>query len=133
MQGARAVQASIIEKFRNADIGISIVWIKKLAGDSVQTASKASKIFSDHRVSQFYDHDQIVGKEVANRLGWNGQVAWDIYLFYQSGAEWNETPPQPIHWMHQLKDKWANKAHFCTGDDLVNELYKAMTILFDRA
>lgn len=133
MQGARAVQESIINKFPNANICISIVWIKKLSGDSEQTAQKAAAIFTDHRVVHFYDSNQRSGKAVANRLGWSGNVAWDIYLFYKSGIEWATTPPKPIYWMHQLKDSWADKAHFRTGDGLANELLNAMTKLLDGA
>jgi hypothetical protein len=133
VQGARAVQASIINKFPNADICISIVWIKKLSGDSEQTAKKAAAMFKDHRVAHFYDSNKRSGKAIANHLGWNGQVAWDIYLSYESGAEWTDAPPRPINWMHQLKDSWADKTHFRTGDGLVNEILNATTKLLGGA
>ena len=132
MQGARAVQTSIINKFPAADICISIVWIKKLSGDSEQTAQTAAAMFKDHRVAHFYDSNKRSGKAIASRLGWTGHVAWDIYLFYEAGVEWANTAPQPAYWMHQLKDSWADKTHFHTGDDLVNELHKAMTMLKDE-
>jgi hypothetical protein len=131
VQGARAVQESIIDKFPNADICISIVWLKKLSDDSEQTAQKATAMFKDHRVAQFYDSKKSSGKVIANLLGWTGQVAWDIYLFYEAGVEWVNTTPQPAYWMHQLKDSWADKTHFRTGDDLVNELLNAMTKLLN--
>jgi hypothetical protein len=127
------VQKSIIKTFPDADIGINIIWIKKLPGDSEQTAKKTAEMFTDNRVSHFYDKDQIVGKEIAKSIGWDGHTAWDIYLFYNSGDEWTEAPPRPIHWMHQLKDNWADKAHFRTGDDLVNALFNTMTTLLNRA
>ena len=77
----------------------------------------------------FYDQDQIVGKEIAKRIGWDGHVAWDIYLFYAPYATWNNGPPEPKSWMHQLKDSWAHKAHFRTGGDLIKALSNAMTAL----
>ena len=125
------MQASIINKFPDADICISIVWIKKLSGDSEQTAKKAAELFTDDRVHHFYDPIKSSGKAIANRLGWNGQVAWDIYLFYEAGAEWANTAPQPAYWMHQLKDSWADQTHFRTGDGLVRELLNAVTKLLD--
>jgi hypothetical protein len=131
VQGARAVQASIINKFPDADICISIVWIKKLSGDSEQIAKTAAAMFKDHRVAHFYDSKKSSGKAIANRLGWTGQVAWDIYLFYEAGVGWANTAPKPACWMHQLKDSWAHKEHFRTGDGLVNELLNAMTKLLD--
>ena len=118
---------SIINKFPDADICISIVWIKKLTGDSEQTAQKAAAKIKDHRAVHFYDSKQRSGKAIANQLGWSGQVAWDIYLFYEAGLEWANNAPQPVYWMHQLKDRWADKAHYRTGEDLVNELFHAMT------
>ena len=127
------MQASIINKFPEADIGISIVWIKKLSGDSALTAQKKAAMFTDPRVAQFYDPKQSSGKTIANGLGWTGKVAWDIYLFYKSGAEWTAAPPQPISWMHQLKDSWADSDHFQTADDLSKELLNAMTKLKDGA
>lgn len=123
------MQASIINKFPNADICISIVWIKKLSGDSEQTAKKTAAMFKDPRVVHFYDPKQSSGKTIANCLGWTGNVAWDIYLFYKSGDGWVDIPPLPIYWMHQLKDSWADKEHFHTGDGLAKELLNAMTKL----
>ena len=54
------------------------------------------------------------------------EVAWDIYLFYEAGVEWVKTPPQPAYWMHQLTDSWADREHYHTGDNLVDEHFMAM-------
>jgi hypothetical protein len=85
---------------------------------------------NDKRFQHYYDPNQIIGKEIADRIGWGGHVAWDIYLFYKSGVEWTDAAPRPIYWMHQLPDSWAQKAHFRTGDGLVRELLNAMTEIF---
>lgn len=124
---------SIINKFPDADICVSIVWIKKLSGDSEETAKKAAAMFKDRRVTHFYDSNKSSGKAIADRLGWTGQVAWDIYMFYEAGVGWANTAPKPAYWMHQLKDSWAHKANFRTGDGLVNELLNAMTKLIEGA
>ena len=86
-------------------------------------------MFKDHRVVQFYDSKQCSGKVIANCLGWTGQVAWDIYLFYEAGVEWSNAAPQPAHWMHQLKDTWADRDRLRTGHALVEGLESAMSIL----
>ena len=121
---------SIIESFPNADIRVAIVWINKLPADSRKAAEKSADTFNDPRVCQFYDPKQRSGQAVANSLGWQGRVAWDIYLFYTAGSIWNETPPAPVDWMHQLTDPWANPARRRTGDDLVRELAGSMNTLF---
>ena len=117
---------SVIESFPEADISIAIVWINKLAADSRKAAEESSGIFSDPRICQFYDPQLLCGRVVADSLGWQDRVAWDIYLFYAAGSKWNETPPAPIHWMHQLTDPWADPDRLRMGDDLVRELAKSM-------
>jgi hypothetical protein len=96
-----------------------------LPGDSEVTAKEKAVIFNDARVRQFYDPDQRSGKTIAENLGYDGKVAWDIYLFYQSGDEWIKAPPTPAYWMHQISESWASRSHFHTGDDLLKELYIA--------
>lgn len=128
-QGARAVHEIIIGKFLDADIAASIVWIPILDNDSIEAALPSVKYLGDKRFQHFYDQDQIVGKEIAASVGWDGHVAWDIYLFYPPYAGWNNGPPAPKKWVHQLKDSWAHKEHFRRGDGLVKALSNAMTTI----
>jgi hypothetical protein len=121
----------MIRKFPDADIAASIVWIPMLDKDSIEAALPSVTYLNDKRFQHFYDQDQIVGKEIAKSVGWDGHIAWDIYLFYAPYTGWNNAPPKPNSWMHQLKDSWADKAHFRTGDGLVNSLLDAMANLLD--
>ena len=118
--------SSVAESFPQADIKIAIVWINKIPSDSRKAAEKASGIFNDHRIRQFYDPNQLSGRAVADSLGWQGRIAWDIYLFYGSGSQWSEKPPAPVDWMHQLKDRWADSERQRLGDDLVRGLAARM-------
>ena len=123
---------SVIESYPEADICIIIVWINKIPSDSRKAAEKASGIFNDHRICQFYDSRQLSGRVVADSLGWQGRVAWDIYLFYESGSQWSDLPPAPYDWMHQLKDPWADSERQRLGDDLVRELAASMKKLVSK-
>ena len=123
---------SIIETFPDADINVAIVWINKLPADSRKAAEKSAGTFNDPRICQFYDPQQRSGKAVANSLGWLGRVAWDIYLFYTAGSQWDETPPAPANWVHQLTDPWADPDRLRTGNDLVRELAKSMKRLLGK-
>lgn len=84
----------------------------------------AERVISDSRVRHFYDPERRVGEAIAHSLGGReGEVAWDIYLFYEAGNEWAKGPPAPSAWMHQLVDsQWASMAHYRTGDALVAAL-----------
>jgi hypothetical protein len=126
VEGARVVRTSVLEGFPDTDISVSIVWIDMLPDDSKAAATRSAQTIDDPRARHFHDPKQRSGKAIAESLGCEAEVAWDIYLFYASGSEWVDGPPAPTDWMHQLPSAWADPAHFRTGDDLVNELRAAM-------
>ena len=97
--------------------------------DSIEVAKEASRVFSsDPRVTQFYDPGQIFGLEVAGGLGAEpGEVAWDIYLFYDGKEKWLDKMPQPKDWVHQLKrSSWAEPVRFYQGDQLAQKMHAVM-------
>jgi len=120
------VHETVFRRFPDADISASIVWIPILDEDSLEAAIPSVKILNDKRIRHFYDQDQIVGKKIADSVGWSGHIAWDIYLFYAPDVDWTDLPPKPKYWMHQLTDDWAKNDHYRTGNDLKNELLISM-------
>ncbi len=117
---------NVFNRFPDADISASIVWIPILDNDSLEAAIPFVNFLSDRRIQHFYDQDQIVGKKIANSVGWTGNIAWDIYLFYAPDVDLTDLPPKPNYWMHQLTDDWAKNDHYRTGNDLKNELLISM-------
>lgn len=103
MRGARAVQRSILQDFPDVDIAVSIVWIDMLPTDNAAAAEQIAATIRDQRVGHFHDprSNRLAGKAFANGLVRTGP-AWDIYLFYEKGAQWADAPPRPIEWWHQL-------------------------------
>jgi hypothetical protein len=126
------VHETITENFSHADISATIVWIPILDMDNLAAALPSVKFLSDKRFKHLYDQHQIVGKTIANSVGWTGKVAWDIYLFYKPYAEWSDMPPSPSYWMHQLPDNWATKEKYRTGVDLKSELLISIEKLFNK-
>jgi hypothetical protein len=117
------VQRSIVEGFPQADISVSIVWVNMLPEDTEANAERSALVIDDPRVRHFHDRARRSGQAIAASLGWKDYVAWDIYLFYESGSTWLDGPPAPAHFAHQLP---RDSTHFRTGDDLVRELREAM-------
>ena len=130
-QGARAVHENVFEKYPAADVSASIIWIPILEKDTFDAAIPSVTYLSDSRIRHFYDHRKATGKTIADSVGWAGNIAWDIYLFYSPSAKWTDTPPKPICWMHQLTDGWAAGDNYRTGDDLKNELFISMKKLLN--
>ena len=114
---------NVFEKYPNANISGSIVWMPILEKDTFDAAVPSSMALSDARIKHFYDNNRSVGKTIADSVGWQGHVAWDIYLFYAPTTNWTQTPPKPEYWMHQLSDAWAKNDQYRTGGDLKNELF----------
>jgi hypothetical protein len=95
--------------------------------DSIVTANAIALTMKAPCVRQFHDPGQQVGKAIAQSLGAQDKVAWDIYLFYSKGVGWNNNLPSPLTWAHQLSPSdWADPARYHGGDDLVEELLKGM-------
>lgn len=127
---------SVLEDFSKADIEVSIVWIDMLPSDNEAAARKTAKMFTDARVRQFYDprRTRLAGKAFAHGLIRPGAgVAWDIYMFYKPGDTWDEHPPKPIDWMHQLGGgRRADAQRFYAGRELVKELKASMQRIFKK-
>ncbi len=115
------MQKKILEDHPKAEISVIIVWLRMYNGDSLNVAHKASRFFSDDpRVIQFYDPEKISGLEIAVGLGAKpGEVAWDVYLFFDRQTDWVDRLPEPIEWVHQLSSSsWAERGRLYTGDHL---------------
>jgi hypothetical protein len=124
------VQYGILRAFPYADLDLLLVWISMMSGDTYEAAQKAEKKFKDKRVKQFYDPQQLAGRAIAKSLGHSDQVAWDIYLFYPGGALWEDLPPPPETFMHQLRDSWADQSCLFEKDQLRSKLTETMKFLF---
>jgi hypothetical protein len=98
--------------------------------DSADAAKKALEKFPDRRVKQFFDARQLAGRAIAKSLGHRDEIAWDIYLFYPSGAIWHELPPPPETYMHQLSGGWADQSRLFEGGRLEAKLADTMKLLF---
>ena len=119
------MQRVLLQGYPDTKLSILVVWLKMDDADTIDVAQQASMLFSnDSRVTQFYDPAQISGLELAKGFGAeDGEVAWDIYLFYGVQDQWIERLPQPIDWVHQLRNsRWAAAGRFYQGDQLAQKI-----------
>src|SRR6185503_4723791 len=78
-----------------------VVWLPIFGGDFRGEARKLSRSFPDKRVSYFVDGESRTGR-VWEPVLKTERLAWDVYLIYDDTADWEEAPPVPNFWMHQL-------------------------------
>ncbi len=127
--GARAVQESILQAETQEPIQVFVVWTKMFQIDTLEAAQHgAEELGSPHRVTHFYDADQIVGRAIAEGLGAKSrEVAWDIYLFYEKDEAWIDRVPKPVEWAHQLLgSRWADPSRLHQGNALSTRLQEIM-------
>jgi hypothetical protein len=68
-----------------------VVWIPMLGSDDRAAAVTMTALYADRPIPQFWDGEQLLGKEVTRSLGGDAaRAAWDIYLFYPPDAEWTD-------------------------------------------
>ncbi len=111
----------MLETHTTATLAPAIVWLPMLAGDAGADVQPAVALVPDARATHFHDPERLVGKAIARSLCGDGQVAWDIYLFYGPDSTWDgETPPRPDDWRHQLGTQcsWADPSRFSWGEQL---------------
>lgn len=80
---------------------VYIVWLPMFPSDSREWAKTRSSEFSDKRLSYYWDGDKLAGKEWQKVLS-TKREAWDVYLLYGAGSQWEKEPAAPDFWMHQL-------------------------------
>ena len=98
------MQKKILEAVKNTNLKAYVVWTPVLQEDDRQAAIKAVQRVSDDRATHFWDADKslgfLLGKTVV--LPRQRKLAWDVYFVFDRSAKWDEAPPEPTDWMHQL-------------------------------
>ena len=129
VDGANAIQASLITGFPSAEMSMSVVWIDGVKTDTVAKARQRAKRMDDPRFQHFHDPNRLAGKAIAAMLGGAGKIAWDMYLFFDRKSRWTTRPPLPVSYLHQLPQEyvpWADPTHYYSGDRLRSELHHTM-------
>lgn len=84
-----------------------VVWLPVLSRISPEALASAArhsdKRFADARVLTYLDPEARLGEAYSSILGLPRDVpAWDAFLVFGANARWEERPPIPTDWMHQL-------------------------------
>jgi hypothetical protein len=108
VSGTMAAAHAVLSLPRTKDFRLYILWLPVLETDTPQAAERVQvRLPADHRLGHFWDDDLRLSRAYHRvlQLGKRPRrhrVAWDIFLLYGAGILWNEAPPVPEFWMHQL-------------------------------
>jgi hypothetical protein len=81
---------------------VYVIWDPIFGGNFEGAAKELSNSFPDKRISYFKDPDSLAGRVWKQVLKLGNDIAWDVYFLYGADAQWDNEPPQPDFWMHQL-------------------------------
>jgi len=124
IQGAESIETSIIQKMKDKNIGVIIVWTNMLKSDDQASALHAASLFDGKGVTQFFDGENKFGDIVAKTINPKGEKAWDIYLFFDGDAQWTQKLPRPFEYVHQLgySSEWVDRTKYFCGEKLTQRL-----------
>ena len=80
--------------------------LSRLSPEALAGAARsASRRIDDPRVRHYLDPGYAVATPYRSILGLGrtgDEPAWDAFLLFDRSARWDEQPPAPADWMHQL-------------------------------
>jgi hypothetical protein len=106
LSGAREVQKEILAKSDSDKLKVLVVWTPRYPGDNRDKALAAAKLIADSRATHFWDRKGRLGTQYGKVLKLPGgrTFAWDVYFVFDARVKWENSPPAPTEWMHQLGD-----------------------------
>ena len=104
-QGASVIQTSVLETIGDPALRAYVAWVPILAEDTAAPDASTLALIPDERAAYFWDAGRALPELFAGILGLpEDWPAWDVYLAYSAGARWEDEPPAPAFWHHQLGD-----------------------------
>ncbi len=99
------MQSQVLDQLDEPSLRALVAWVPILPDDSEGAARASASLISDERSSHFWDARKALPPLFASLLGLpEDWPAWDVYLAYPAGATWDDEPPAPAFWHHQLGD-----------------------------
>ena len=93
----------MLARIDDPNLAVYAVWEPILRTDNERAARKATALFPDARVKQYWVDVRDLGRLFQSPIGLQHEVAWDVYLVYPPGVMWESAdPPRPDYFMHQL-------------------------------
>jgi hypothetical protein len=107
-------------------LAVYSVWEPILRTDDERSSRKATALFPDARVANYWAGGRQLGEAFQPAIDLRGEPAWDVYLVYAPGVAWEgDAPPRPEYFMHQLGGRLP-EALLLDGPKLAEEIRKLL-------
>lgn len=95
----------VLEGIEDDSLEVFVVWISAIRTDSYEASIQSRELIPDPRARHYWDGSRAVGHALAPVLETRMAMAWDVYVAYEPGAEWDSSPPEPADWLHQKQSE----------------------------
>jgi len=94
----------VLAQIPDPNLRAYVVWLPVLPSGAWESAARrAGGRIPDARATRYFDRDAHLGHLYAPILHLpEGLPAWDVYLVFAPPVRWEDKPPAPTYWMHQL-------------------------------
>jgi hypothetical protein len=97
------MQTAVLDSITHPSIRAYVVWVPILDTDKGAPDEETRALVSDERATHFWDAEGSLPRLFNRTLRLpTGCPAWDVYLAYPPGLRWDDDPPEPVYWQHQL-------------------------------
>jgi len=112
LEGIEAVREQLLDRLRDTDLRVYVVWMPIMSADSRDAARRASAGMPGDRTVVFWDRRRWLGEALGATLQLppdalatspDHGIAWDVYLLYDRDQRWDGQPPAPAFWMQRLE------------------------------
>jgi len=129
IEGIKGIFEEVLLAHPHAEIRVEAVWMQAQGGETHDTALSSAHFAPTPRVRHYWDENNLAGHAVGRHLTGREELAWDIYLFYEPGKTWGDTPPEPLDYTTQRTN--INAAHLPVDLDIRRDLRRKMELLAD--
>lgn len=124
-QGASVIQQQVLEAVKDPSVRVFVAWVPILPSDKEAPDDQTLRLVCDNRAAHFWDARARLPVLFTETLGLGPfRPAWDVYLIDPPGITWEDKPPKPAYWQHQLGGVTA--APRLDGKTLAAELRKIL-------
>ncbi|HYK88385.1 MAG TPA: hypothetical protein VE398_06425 [Acidobacteriota bacterium] len=96
------MQTMLVQR-QDPNLRAYFIWGPYLAADNPEAAQSATRKYQAPNAAYYWTPSLRLGREFAGMLHLAGDgPAWDVYLLYPRGTQWEGRVPQPIYWQQQL-------------------------------
>ena len=97
------MQTAVLDSISAPDFRAYVVWVPILDTDEGAPDEETRSLVPDERAAHFWDAGGALPKLFNGTLRLPaGYPAWDVYMIYPPGVRWEDEPPAPAYWQHQL-------------------------------